>query len=301
MHNARNRRAAKSGSSRNGKVPPVPAKASTTPSFLLRRPDDPHAAGLITFPSDIVIPPHRGALPAAVLAITAPVAVPPAEPALSGGKKRKARKRIKSARPHKRKVAAKKQPGSEPNRPEPNRSERKKPAIAPRIHLPDPVAEAPPVILLPDRSEPLVQTAPEDAPTGNLAPMAPPPLIPPPVFRPNAAPPPPLPRRRAPVPWRAGGLFGLLAGWLQDGIRPIAALFAPKPKPKASRKGNRRFRTLPTNRPTNRVPTPQEEISRLRAENERLRLQLEAVLALRERELAADRVQAGGAAALAAH
>jgi hypothetical protein len=79
----------------------------------------------------------------------------------------------------------------------------------------------------------------------------------------------PLPRHRAPVPYGSGGLLGQLTSWLRDRSRRAALLLFPPAAP-PKRKVRARERTK----------LPPDEVTRLRAENERLRRQLEALLAL---------------------
>ena len=111
-------------------------------------------------------------------------------------------------------------------------------------------------IPLPQLPEPLValQTSPPNAP---LAPLPRLPITPPP-----RGPLRPLPRRRTLTPWRPAGLAAQIGQWLIGRSRALAALLAPR----------------------RADPAPAEELARLRAENERLRLQLEALLALRPEE-----------------
>ncbi|WP_140420579.1 hypothetical protein [Novosphingobium sp. B 225] len=114
-----------------------------------------------------------------------------------------------------------------------------------------------PVIALPNRPEPLValDAAPPSAP---LAPLPRLPLTP--SIAPAQVPLRPLPRRRTLAPWRPAGLAAQIGAWLLGRSRKLAALLAPRP-------GHR--------------PAADQELARLRAENERLRLQIEALLALR--------------------
>jgi hypothetical protein len=161
------------------------------------------------FPADVVIPPHRGSSPC-VIEMPPPLvrAAAPVRPA----PKRKAAKRKKKAVQRRRKVAAK-----------------------------------PPVIALPQRSEPLALPEPaiDIAAWSALAPPQP------------AQ---PLPRSRAVALHRSGGMLDALAVWLGTRTWQLWRRLG-RLELRRSAQGN-------------------AELQRLRAENERLRLQLEALLAL---------------------
>lgn len=142
-------------------------------------------------------------------------------------------------------------------KPRPKRPPKPKPAKRHKAAKPPspPVAQAIPLPRLP---EPLTVHA--AAPPA--APLAPLPRLP-------HAPPPrgpvrPLPRRRTLAPWRPAGLAAQIGQWLLGRSRKLAALLAARVAD----------------------PAPAAELARLRAENERLRLQIEALLALKSEELA---------------
>ncbi len=228
MHNARNRRAA-TLPKRPARPPAMAhsAMGGQVPSFLLRaaEPQAPPAPALRSFPADVLIPPHRGAVSRSVELTT--LAPPPAKP------KRK----------------------SKPKRaPKPKATKRQKAK---------PAAPAAPVIALPAWPEALVTMA-HAAPA---APLAPPPRLPlpPPQQQPARGPMRPLPRRRTLAPWRPGGLAAQIGFWLRERSRLLAGLLTPR---------------------RSQTPAPEAELALLRAENERLRLQIEALLALRPEELA---------------
>ena len=184
------------------------------PSFLLCPAEPPAQAALRSFPADVLIPPHRGAMARSVDLAVPPTPTPPRA-------KPKRKPRPKRAGKAARKVRVK-------------------------------VAEVP-VIALPARPEPLVALEASPSP----APLAPPPRRPmaPPPRLPLA----PLPRRRTLAPWRPAGLAAQLGQWLQGRAAALARRFAV----------------------TTQQPDSAAELARLRAENERLRLQIEALLALR--------------------
>ncbi len=124
----------------------------------------------------------------------------------------------------------------------------RKPAKLRAIALPEPA------LALPKESEPLVSAVP--APDDRTPP-------------PRSA---DLPRSAALAPYRKGGFLALISFWLRDTGRWLARGSAkPRGKPKpAARK----------TAPTPPAPRP-NEMALLRAENERLRLQLEAMMAMR--------------------
>ena len=217
MHTTRNRRAtAKPKRTKPPTVPAPHAMGGKVPSFLLRPVDPPAAAPLRSFPADVLIPPHRGAI-ARSIELAGPVSV--ATPGFTPKAKRKPR----------------------PKRP--GKAARKVPARLAEV----------PVIALPARPEPLVALEASPSP----APLAPPPRRP--IALPPHGPITPLPRRRTLAPWRPAGLAAQLGQWLRDRAaalsRRVAATSAQAP--------------------------PDVELARLRAENEHLRLQIEALLALR--------------------
>jgi hypothetical protein len=75
----------------------------------------------------------------------------------------------------------------------------------------------------------------------------------------------PLPRNASLAPWRKAGLFGLIGSWLRIAARQTTTGFAA---------GIRRKKRGATG------PVPLDEVAELRAENEQLRKQLQALLAL---------------------
>ncbi len=215
MHNARNRRAAtKAKRTRPSPLPAPTAMGGKVPSFPLCPAEPPAQEALRSFPADVLIPPHRGAMARSVDLI---VPLAPAAPRAKPKRKPRPKRVGKGAR----KVRGK-------------------------------VAEVP-AIALPARPEPLVALEASPSP----APLAPPPrrpLVPPPRL-PLA----PLPRRRTLAPWRPAGLAAQLGQWLQGRAAALARRLA-----RAAQR-----------------PDSLAELARLRAENERLRLQIDALLALR--------------------
>lgn len=214
MHNARNRRAATRA--KRTRPPPLPAPSAMggkIPSFLLSPAEPPAERALRSFPADVLIPPHRGAMARSI-----DLAIPPSPAAPLAKPKRKPR----------------------PKRT--GKSARKVPARTAEV----------PVIALPARPEPLVALQASPSP----APLAPPPRRP--VAPTPRLPPTPLPRRRTLAPWRPAGLAAQLGQWLQGRAAALARHFAA----------------------TTQQPDNAAELARLRAENERLRRQIEALLAL---------------------
>lgn len=118
--------------------------------------------------------------------------------------------------------------------------------------------DTPPVILLPDRSEPLVIAAPEPA------------VI--------AAARIPLPRSRAVALPGSGGLLGLFSRWLDESGRRVDRFLAQRRRARLARAAAYVPSTAPAANPS---PTP-NELDRLRAENEALRRQVEALLAVQQ-------------------
>jgi hypothetical protein len=158
-----------------------------------------------------------------------------------------------SARPAKKKRTAakgKKKPAVQ----------RRKAATKPRAWKPlaKPLA-TPAVIALPHLPEPLV----ESEAAIDLATWL--------ALAPPQSAPEPLPRSRAPALHRSGGLIGALADWIgartQQLWRTISRLDRQRP----------RFRP---SLPLRRSAQDAAELAKLKAENERLRLQLEALMAL---------------------
>ena len=85
----------------------------------------------------------------------------------------------------------------------------------------------------------------------------------------------PLPRSASLAPYRKTGLFGLIGSWLRIATRQATSGLAgsvrrPNMKPKARK-------------PAGQFRAPFDEVAELRAENARLRSQLEALLALQEK------------------
>lgn len=217
MHTTRNRRAtAKLKRTRPPAVPAAGAMGGKVPSFLLRPIDPPAVVALRSFPADVLIPPHRGAITRSIELAVAPPATAPIP-------KAKAKRKPRPKRPGK---AARKAPAK--------------------------LAEVP-VIALPARPEPLVALEASPSP----APLAPPPRRP--IALPPHGPIAPLPRRRTLAPWRPAGLAAQLGQWLRDRAAALTRRVAA----------------------TSALAPPEVELVRLRAENERLRLQIEALLALR--------------------
>ena len=219
MHNARNRRAAAKG--KQTRPPPLPAPdamGGKVPSFLLRPDEPPVRIALRSFPADVLIPPHRGALARSVdVGTPPPIAAPIAKPRRKPKPKPGPKRRGKTAR--------------------------KAPARTAEV----------PVIALPARPEPLIALEASPSP----APLAPPPRRP--IALPPHGPIGPLPRRRTLAPWRPAGLAAQLGQWLQLRMAALARRFAA----------------------TAQQGAPDAELARLRSENARLHLQIEALLALR--------------------
>lgn len=136
---------------------------------------------------------------------------------------------------------------------------KKKPAQRRRKAAGKPRA-AVPVIALPHRDEPLTESAIDLAAWSALAP-------------PQPGPAPAMLQNRALAPYRSGGLLVAVADWLgsrtQQLLRRLGELQRPAPQ--------RTIRLGLTLRPRAR---PDDELQRLRAENERLRHQLDALLTM---------------------
>jgi hypothetical protein len=139
---------------------------------------------------------------------------------------------------------------------------RKKPAQRRRKAAIKPRAAPPPVIALPHLPEPLTQQASE--PAIDLAAWSALAPVPEPVSE-------PLPRARALAVPRGEGLLGALADWLGSQARLLWRKLG------SARPARRRFRPQTPLRSARREG---DELARLKAENEHLRGQLEALLAL---------------------
>ncbi len=153
-------------------------------------------------------------------------------------------------------------PAKTPTRPAKSRAapkRKKKPAQRRRKAAGKPRA-AVPVIALPHRDEPLTEPAIDLAAWSALAPPQPDPA-------------PALPQNRALAPYRSGGLLVAVADWLGSRTQQLLRRLGEHQRSAPQR-------TIRLGLTLRRRARPEDELQRLRAENERLRHQLEALLAM---------------------
>lgn len=274
MHTIRNRRAANPPLAKSSKHPLPDLEPRKRKQRKLMNSVNQSVPGLPpSFPASISIPPHRGAV-ASTVTLIIPQTSSMASPAV-----------IAKGSPHKASAAKPK-----PRKALPKRRAKPKPKLRQKAHLPGKAA-AQPAIPLPVQAEilvinpPLTQT---DVVAADPVPAPPelhasaaaltPPLEAQPKAQPSArnnAKPAPLVRSRALAAHRPDGLLDHIAAWLASRGRAIRLAFIGKPRQVPQPKA--RLKPMAVQKP--RRDPRQDELARLRQENHKLQLQLQALLA----------------------